>query len=131
MLIVLSAGARYQTTHRYVLETKKVENFISQLHVRGDSIRDGTSIVTEQLPFDFTNTGSVGSAYTKKLQSTSNGIVNSDNTGRFEGGTRVSVQLDIDITGIRIDGIPTRYRKIRYWLSGCLVKRVFRFGTDT
>ncbi len=121
MLIVLSAGARYQTTQQYVLETKKVENFISQLHVRGDSIRDGTSIVTEQLPFDFTTRGALEALIQKSFSlpqtASSIQIIPAD----LKEVREYLSNLDIDITGIRIDGNTYQISKDKIlvvWMPG-------------
>lgn len=58
-LIGLSAGARYQSTERFAVENKRMQDFLSQLQVRADSIQPGTSLLVEQLPFEFTSRESV------------------------------------------------------------------------
>ncbi len=59
LVIGLSGGARYQVNARFTDETNRIENFLSQIQVRGDSFKLGTSLFVEQLPFELTSRGAV------------------------------------------------------------------------
>jgi len=67
LLIVLSAGARFQISQRFANESAKVDSFLSQLQVRGNALEEGTSIVVEQLPLDFTSIRSINALVKEKM----------------------------------------------------------------
>jgi hypothetical protein len=54
MIIVLAGGARFQMIDRFAQETRDVDDFLSQLQVRVDGFKPGTSLLVEQLPFNNT-----------------------------------------------------------------------------
>ncbi len=54
LLIGFSGGARFQAVDRFAWENERVLNFLSQLQVRGDDFKEGTSVLVEQLPFEYT-----------------------------------------------------------------------------
>ncbi len=70
VIIVLATGSRFLIAERYVNETKKVDDFLEQLHVRGDNFKAGANILVEQLPFDYTSRGSLESLLVKEFSPT-------------------------------------------------------------
>jgi hypothetical protein len=67
-IIGLSGGARYQVTERFVVENNRIENFLSQIQVRGDSLKAGTSLLVEQLPFELTSREAVEALVRDRMQ---------------------------------------------------------------
>jgi hypothetical protein len=59
VLIVLAGGAKYTIINRYADENSRVEDMLAQLSVRGDFVQQGTVLISEQLPFDFTSQKSI------------------------------------------------------------------------
>ncbi|HEX7555032.1 MAG TPA: hypothetical protein VF338_00300, partial [Leptolinea sp.] len=103
VLIALSGGARFQTTQRFVDETYQVENLISQLQVRGDSIQPGTSLIVEQLPFDYTSRVSLEALIRNRMKLPQSGetvqVIPAENKGIRE----FLSSSDVDSMSLRID----------------------------
>ena len=54
LLIGFSGGARFQAADRFRVENERILNFLAQLQVRGDDFKEGTAVLVEQLPFEYT-----------------------------------------------------------------------------
>ena len=54
LLIGFSGGARFQAVDRYARESERIRNFLAQVQVRGDHFKEGTAVLVEQLPFEYT-----------------------------------------------------------------------------
>jgi hypothetical protein len=61
ILISLSIGARHSLVQKYVDEHTKLVSIFTQLSLRGDQFKDGTVIVSEQIPLDYTTAKSLNS----------------------------------------------------------------------
>jgi len=68
IMIGLSGGARYQVTGRFADENHRIQNFLAQLQVRGDSFEVGTSLLVEQLPFELTSREAVEALVRDRMQ---------------------------------------------------------------
>lgn len=83
VLIVLSTGARFTQINRYVVESSHVEDILSQLSVRGDEVKPGTILASEQLPLNYTTRKAVDALlqklFIKGAQISSNIYLNADN----------------------------------------------------
>lgn len=109
LIIVLSAGTRYQVTGQYVKETGRVTGFIQQLAIRSDSFEPGTRLVVEQLPFDHTTRLSlqalIRAEYDLSAQPELFALIPADDNGFREfmqNDSEQSVNLRIDKEEIRI-----------------------------
>jgi len=126
VLIALSGSARFQTSQRFVDEKYQVENLISQLQVRGDSIQPGTSLIVEQLPLDYTSRLSLEALIRNKMNLPQSGetvqIIPAENekVREFLSNSEVeSMTLRIDDT----DYLVEKNKMLAIWLpkNECLI----------
>ncbi len=103
VLIVFSAGTRYQMIDRYGVETTKVNDFIRQLYIRVDDFKTGTRLVVEQLPFDYTSRKSlqalISDQYLPKANPEALSVIPADDEGFREFMENTSASS----TTLRID----------------------------
>jgi len=111
LIIGFSGGARYQVTNRFADENHRIENFLSQIQVRGDSFKDGTSLLVEQLPFELTSREAIEALLREKMGGEQTGlnsvhVIPAENPEVREFLSNVdqeSIELRIDTTTMLVD----------------------------
>ncbi len=109
LIIVMSAGTRYQVTGRYSEETTKLNDFLQQLSIRSDGFMPGTRLVVEQLPFDYTTRISlqalIREQYSLAVNSEILSVIPADDVGYrefMENGSEQKMVLHVDEEAIPI-----------------------------
>jgi hypothetical protein len=59
VIIVLSIGTRFLLINRYVVENSRLTGILAQLSIRGDIVKEGTVLVSEQIPLNFTSQSAI------------------------------------------------------------------------
>jgi len=125
VLIVLSTGTRFTQINRYGTENARLEDILSQLAVRGDAVKPGTVLASEQLPLNYTTQKAIDALlqkmFNKDAPISSNIYINAD-TPEFRDFLQDEFRKE---TELRIADISTLIKKdalIGFWVGpdGCV-----------
>lgn len=121
--IVLCAGSRYLSADGFVQETRKLNDIVAQLRLRGDYFEQGTNILVEQLPLNFTTRGSFEAIIKSNFSRDTNDLnivpAESEIVREFlENASADSTKIDIDGDSYILD----KKSLISIWVpqKGCL-----------